>query len=333
MTLCFPRPICSVLFAVLLSVSAICQPGAYAQDADVFPARPITLIVPWPAGGINDLLGRLAAERMATILGQPIVTDNRGGAVGRLGSQLAAKALPNGYTICLISSGTHVIAAALDPNLPFDPINDFVPIVQIAEFPLILLAHPSLPASNLKEVIALAKARPGKLNIGSAGAGAASHLTGEMFKQRAGIYMLFLHYRGEVPVMTDLVAGRIDLTFTAFGAAQYLKQGKAKAIATTGLARWSLFPDVPTMDEQGLKGFNTGGWTGLAAIAKTSPAVVAKLADAAHRAMDNDEMRKRLIALGTNPSQRTPEQLHAMMKSDLAGWKKLIAETGLKIEQ
>lgn len=302
------------------------------SQADVYPARPVNLIVPWPPGGSQDTLGRLAAEKMASLIGQPIVVENRGGAAGRIGTAAAAKAAPNGYTLALIGSGTHVISAAVDKDLAYDPIADFIPFMQIGEFPLLLVARADLPAANLRELIATARKNPGKITIGSAGPGSASHLTGELFKHRAGIFMLYLHYRGEGPLMTDLMAGRIDLTILSFGTDQYIRQGKVKALATTRLKRWSIMPDVPTMDEQGLKGFNTGGWTGLAVPARTPAPIVTKLASVGRSALEAEDLRKRLVSMGVEPGSRTPAEILAMMKADVGMWKKLIADSGLNIQ-
>lgn len=302
-----------------------------AGSEPTFPSRALKLVVPWAPGGINDSLARMAADRMGGILKQSIVIDNRSGANGLIGTQLVAQAPADGYTMLLITSGQHVLSVALGLKLPYHPLNDFTPIAQIGEFPLVVVGRKDLPVSNLQELLALARSKPGSVNVGVSGLGAISHLTAERLMGDTGTSMTIVNYRGEAPNITALLAGEVDVGLVA-NATQYVREKQLKAIATTGATRWNQMPDVPTLIEAGLPGFTAGGWSGLAVSAKTPPAVVEVLVKAARSALDNDEVRARLRSRGVEPSARTPAEIAAMMKADAERYRTLVQTRNIRLD-
>src|SRR5437667_4412494 len=263
---------------VFLFLSALlCASLASAQDAKDYPNKPIRFIVPYPPAGGTDVVARILTDPLAAILGQPIIIDNRGGAAGNLGTDLAAKAPADGYTI-LFTLSSHTINPKLYDKLPFDVEKDFVPISLAAVIPQILVAHPSVPADNVKELIALAKAQPGKLNYASVGTGSPGHIAGELFKLRTGVDMVHIPYKGGGPAVVDTLGGQVQLLFVSIPAAlQYVKAGKLKALAVTSDKRSQAAPDIPTIAESGVPDCVVNSWYGALAPAKTSPAIVAKL--------------------------------------------------------
>jgi tripartite-type tricarboxylate transporter receptor subunit TctC len=300
--------------------------GAAAQG---FPSKPLRLIVPFPPGGLVDTLARVVAEAMAVDLGQPMVVENRAGAAGKIGAQAAALAAPDGYTMFLANGTTHGTLPVVDPS--FDPVKDFLPVSVVTVTPFILAAHPSLPANSVPELIALAKSQPGKLNYATPGSGSASHFAGELMKSMAGVDIVHVPYKGLAPALQDLLAGRVQLTFDST-IMQHLKSGKLKALATTGMERSVLLPEVPTLDESGLKGYEIVGWAGLAVPAGTPREVVARLSAAANNALGRPDVQNRLRELGLVPVASSPERMARIIDDSIARYRAIARDNNLKFD-
>lgn len=317
-------------FMTLLGGAAAALPlGARAQ-AD-YPVRPITLIVPYAAGGGNDVLARGVAEPMGKTLGQPVVIENHGGAGGSLGTRQVAKAAPDGYTLGLGGTGTLAVDPTLYPNVGYDPRKDFAPVGLIATSPLIILVNPSLPAHNLQELIALAKTQPGKLNYASAGLGSGIHLGTVLFALTAGIELTHIPYKGSGPALTDLLGNHVAIYFSSLPPAIGLvKEGKLRALGITGLKRSPIFPDVPTVAEQGLPGFEAVLHYGIVAPAGTPRPVVNKLNAALRAALNSDEVHKRIATEGAEPLPTTPDEYAADIDREESKWSALVKKAGLK---
>jgi tripartite-type tricarboxylate transporter receptor subunit TctC len=316
--------------AGLAAIAAL--PGAAAAQA--FPSRPITIIVPFPAGGAADTMGRLIAERMQERLGQSVVVENVTGAAGSIGPGRVARAAGDGHTIALGTFGTHVVNGSA-MTLPYDVVTDFAPIALISHQPMIIVGRKDLPANSVKELIAWLKANPDKASQGSTGLGSSVHLAGLMFQQRTGTQFTFVPYRGTNLAMQDLVAGRIDLIFDLSSLSMPLvRAGTIKAFAVMGKDRLPGMPDVPTTDEAGLPDFHMAWWAGLWARGGTPSDVVAKLNAAVTAALARDEVRKRLADLGyfVYPAgEQTPEALAALQKSETEKWAPVIRNAGIKL--
>ena len=298
--------------------------------AQAYPAKPVKIIVPFPPGGPADVLGRLYADKLGTMWSQTVLVENRGGAGGNIGSEAAARAAPDGYTIILIAS-SHVTNGALYSKLPYDPIKDFTPISQVAYYSLVLAAHPSVPAVTLKELVALAKAQPGKLSFASAGSGTPTHLTAELFRIAAGIDFVHVPYKGAAPATNDLLGGQAQLMFNnPVSAMPHVRSGRLRAIATTGLARAPIAPDLPTVAESGYPGFEAGTWYAFLAPAGLPKEIQAKLATDVVAVTQMADIRTRLAGMGVDPIGTTPEQLAAIMQSDLEKWTKVIRAANIK---
>jgi tripartite-type tricarboxylate transporter receptor subunit TctC len=314
--------------AALIFVSASLL-GAVALAQ--YPERPIRMVVPFPPGGISDVVARPIAGLMTAELGRPVAVDNRPGAGGRIGAENVAQAAPDGYTIMLITAGTHGILSAIDPKLRYDAVRDFAPIIRLTETPFVLLVNPALPARNLSEFIEHAKRNPGKISYATAGPGSGHHLVTEMFRRAAGIEIVHIPYKGEAPGLADVVSGQLQMMM-ATGGKPFVDQGKLRALATTAESRWFLFPDVPTLREQGLEVVYSG-WVGLAAPAGTSPEVLDRLNAAARKALANDELAKRFKNLGYSLVDGAREALGERIKADVAKWIKFVADHKLVFEQ
>lgn len=301
--------------------------GAYAQS---YPTKPVRLIAPYPPGGSIDIVARLVGQRLTEAFGQQFVIENRAGASGNIGTDYVAKAAPDGYTLLL--SGAPPLAANiyLFAKLPFDPVRDFAPIIRIANQPNVLVLHPSVPARNVKELIALAKSRPGKLNFGSGGVGASQHISAELFMMMTGVKMVHVVYKGGGPAMIELVGGQIDLMIeTAPSAIPYVNSGKLKALGVTTLQRLAMLPNVPTIDEAGVKGYEFLSWMGLVAPAGVPKEIVQKLNAEVQTAISGD-LRKRLTELGLGVAGGTPEQFAAYIREDSAKYAKLVKVANIK---
>src|SRR5438552_13835540 len=257
--------------AALAALRTVCVSGASAQT---YPTRPIRLVVPFPAGGTTDILAREVGQRLSMTLGQPVVIDNRPGAAGNIGADLVAKSAPDGYTLLMGTVGTHAINASLYAKMPYDHVKDFAPIILVAGVPNVLVVNPSLPVNSVQELIAYAKANPGKLNFASSGPGTSIHLSGELFKVMAGVQMTHVPYKGSAPALQDLLGGQVQLMFDNLPPSlPHIKAGKLRALAVTSVARSPALPDVPTIAESGLPGFEASSWFGILVPAGTPSAI------------------------------------------------------------
>ena len=315
--------------ATVAAAGALSLAPLAAQAQAAYPSKPITIIVPFSAGGTTDILARVVGQFMSNDLGQPVVIDNRAGAGGNIGGQAAARATPDGYTIFMGTVGTHAINQSLYKKMPFDPIKDFAPLSRVAMVPNLLVANPSQPYKNVKELIAYAKANPGKINFGSSGAGSSIHLSGELFKQMAGVDMQHVPYRGSAPAVSDLLGGQINLMFDNMPSAiPHVKGGKLRPLAVTTAKRSPALPDVPTIAESGVPGYEATSWFGLLAPAGTPAPVIAKLNASILKALANPEVKKKLAEQGAEAAGEKPEQFAAFIAAETAKWGKVVKESG-----
>lgn len=326
------RLVVAVLAASFLSTAAFAQ-AASTSSGQAYPVKPIRFIVPFAAGGGNDNVARLVGKRLADSLGQPVVIDNRPGAGGVLGAELAAKAAPDGYTLFLGGVGSHAINPNLHERLPYDPVKDFAPIALLASAPLILVVHPSVSADSIREFIALARSKPGQFNYASNGNGSSSHLAAVMFDAMAGVSMVHVPYKGLSPALTDLLSGRVQLMFSSVVAIlPHIKAGKLRGLAGTASKRLSSMPELPTLAESGLTGYEASSWYGVLAPAGTPGEIVAKLNAGMVKALEQPEVRNSLLAEGAEPVGGTPEQFAAHIRSEMERLGKLIREAKIRIE-
>ena len=320
------------LIALLTSIAVAGIFPALAH-AQAYPGKTIRMIVPFPAGGATDIVARLVAQKLGETLGQQVIVDNRGGAAGTIGSDLAAKAPADGYTILVGTSSTHAIAQSLYAKLSYDSVKDFAPVVGLATATIVLSTHPSVPVKTVKDLIALAKAKPNALSFASSGSGGVSHLVGEMFKAQAGVQMLHVPYKGDAQALADLAGGQVSLEFgTALSFLPYIQSGRLKALAVTSLQRSAVMPEVPTVAESGLKGFEALQWFGVFAPAGTRPDVVARLNSEIVKILQTADMRERLAKLASEVMANTPEEFAAFQKGEIAKWAKVVKDSGARID-
>ncbi|HVR50280.1 MAG TPA: tripartite tricarboxylate transporter substrate binding protein [Pseudorhodoferax sp.] len=320
----------AALAGTAAGLALLAAPPASAAD---YPHQPLTLVVPFPAGGPTDGMARLLAQKLGDRLGQQVVVDNRGGAGGGIAAQVVAAAAPNGYTLFFGTTGTLAINPSLYAKLPYHPVRDFAPISLMATTMNVLVARPDLGAKTLPELIALAKARPGKLVYGSAGNGSSNHLSGELLKSMAGIDTVHAPYRGSAPALLDLMGGRIDFMFdTVAQQTQNIATGKVRAIAVTGPQRSPLLPEVPTADEAGLKGFDVTIWFGVLAPAATPAPIVERLNREIVAVMGSEEMRRRMQADGAQARTNTPAEFAALIRDDTAKWAPVVKASGARVD-
>lgn len=306
---------------------ALAPLAAHAQAA--FPTRPITIVVPFSAGGTTDILARVIGQYMSKDLGQPVIVDNRAGAGGNIGAQNVARAAPDGYTILMGTVGTHAINQSLYKKMPFDPIKDFAPLSRVALVPNLLVANPAQPFKSVKELIAYAKANPGKVTFGSSGSGTSIHLSGEMFQHMAGVKMQHVPYRGSSPAVTDLLGGQIAVMFDNMPSAiGHVKAGKLRALAVTTPKRSPALPDVPTIAEAGVPGYSATSWFGLLAPANTPAPVVARLNASILKALADPEVKKKMAEQGAEPFGEKPEQFAEFIRSETAKWGTIVKQSG-----
>jgi tripartite-type tricarboxylate transporter receptor subunit TctC len=306
---------------------------AGAAVAQNYPNKPIKLIIPFPAGGATDVLGRALGQKMSTALGQPVIVENRPGAAGAIGSDTVAKSPPDGYTLLLATNSTHVLTPLLNPRTPYNPQTDFTPIVHVANVPNILLVNNSLPVKNVKELTALAKANPGKLNYASSGNGSIVHLTTELYKTQAGVFITHIPYKGTALAIPDMISGQINILFDSFVTAwPHVREGRLRALAITSLKRSPLAPDVPTMAESGLPGFESNTWFGLYGPKNLPPDLTKRLNAEVNKILADKDMQERLAKLGADPAGGSPEDFVATVKADTAKWGKLIKERKITLE-
>ena len=320
--------------AVLASLAAgtAALPGAALAQA-AYPTKPISIVVPFSAGGTTDILARLVGQYLSTELGQPVVIENKAGAGGNIGGQYAAKAAADGYTLFMGTVGTQSINASLYKKMPFDPIKDFAPLTRVANVPNLLVANPAQPYKTVKELIAYAQANPGKVNFGSSGNGSSIHLSGELFKSLAKVDMVHVPYKGSAPAVTDLLGNQIGIRFDNMPSAiQHVRSGKLLPIAVTTAKRSPELPNVPTIAEAGVPGYEATSWFGMFAPAGTPAPVLTKLNTALVKVLNQAEVKKKINDQGAETVSETPEQFTAFIKAESIKWGKVVKESGASLD-
>ena len=321
------------LFATTAAFMMIPGQAACAQSLQSFPAKPVKLVVPFPPGGPLDAVGRAIADKLTQMWGQSVVVDNKPGAGGNIGADFVAKSPPDGYTVVMGALSTHAVNPSLYPKMPYDATRDFAPITLVAVTPNVLVVNPALPVQSLKELIAYAKANPGKLSFGSGSNGSAGHLAGELFKADTGADMVHIPFKGGAPAMQALLAGDTQLMFDNLANAMpQVKAGKLKALAVTTAQRSKLVPELPTMAEAGVPGFDISTWFGLLAPAGTPPAIIAKWNADVTAILDAPEMRERLTAQGAEAAPTTPNEFAAFIARELAKYARIVQASGAKVD-
>ncbi|MBA3504909.1 MAG: tripartite tricarboxylate transporter substrate binding protein [Betaproteobacteria bacterium] len=324
------RRVVGIATAVALAALSA-TPFAGAQAT--YPTKPIRIVVPFPAGGTTDILARAVAQRLSETLGQPAVVDNRPGAGGNIGAELVAKAPADGHTLLMGTVGTHAINASLYSKMPYDHVRDFAPIILVAGVPNVLVVHPSVPVGSVKELIAYAKANPGKLNFASSGSGTSIHLAGELFKTMAGVQMAHVPYKGSAPAVTDLLGGQVQLMFDNLPSAlPHIKAGKLKALAVTSATRAAALPDVPTIAESGLAGFDATSWFGLLAPAGTPQPIIARLNNEVAKWLASAEAKEKMAGLGANTAGHSTDEFVRHIAAETSKWAKVVKESGAKVD-
>lgn len=314
----------SLLAALLLPLPA---------SAQTYPSKPVRLLVPFAPGGTTDVLARLLAQKLSDLLGQQFIIENKPGAGGNIGTELAAKSPADGYTLVMSFDGTMAINPNTYARMPFDPQKDLVAVANVAQVPLLIVVHPGVAAKNIAEFVALAKASPGRINYSSAGHGSTGHLTGELFRGRAGIDIVHVSYKGGGQAVQDLLGGQIQMLVTALPTVEgHLKGGKLRALVFTSSKRVPGAPDVPTLAESGYPGLEILSWYGLLAPAGTPQEIVRRLNAEINRVLQAPEVRERLTVLGTEPTGGTPEQFAQTIRDDTARWAKVVSAAGIRIE-
>ena len=304
-----------------------------AVHAQAFPSKPVRIVVGFPAGGPLDQHARLLSDKLQTVLGQPVVMDYKAGAGGTVGAQEVMRAPPDGHTIMLANTGVMVINPALYNRLPYATLKDFVPVARTAMQPLALLVNPSVPAKNLQEFMAYAKSRPGQVNFGSAGNGGISHLVPEMFKTATGLFMVHIPYRGSAPAFTDLMGGQVQFMAESIPqAASYHKQGKVRALAVTSKERNPALPEVPTVIESGIKGFEVVGFYGFLAPAGTPKGVVNKLSEAFGQVLQMPDVRNRMVSQGADPAFLGADDFAKFLAAEMPRWADAVKKSGAKMD-
>jgi tripartite-type tricarboxylate transporter receptor subunit TctC len=319
----------------LAAIAAIALAGTVAQAADDYPSRPVQLIIPFAAGGPTDVVGRIMAGKMSQLLGQTVVVEDKGGAGGNIGGDFVAKSSPDGYTLLFATVSTNAINPGVYKTMPYDAIKDFAPVARVGVTPTLLLVNPSVPATDVKSLIALIKANQGKYNYGSSGTGSILHLCGEEFKAMAGgLEITHVPYKGSAPMDTDLMGGQITMAFDATPTGLPLAQsGKLRALGAGMLKRLGALPDLPTLDEQGLKGFECYTWNAILAPAGTPKPIVDKLNVAANKALADPQVIDSLIKAGVDPTPgSTPATTADFVKAELAKWAPIIKASGAQID-
>ncbi len=306
---------------------------AAAATAQNYPSKPIHIIVPFAAGGTSDILARFIGPKLTEAWGQAVIVENRTGANGNVAAEYVARSAADGYTVMLGDIGALSIAPSVYPTLPFDPVKDFSPVIMVSYSPHILAVHPSVPVANVKELIAYAKARPGQLNFAISGTGGAPHLAGIEFQQRTGVNWTYIPYKGGSQAVLDVVAGQANVLFNGMLATYgQVKNGKLKALAVSSAQRVPAAPDLPTVAEQGLPGFETGSWQGVVAAANTPREIVAKMNAELARILNTQEMKDKLAAQGTEVRTDTPEAFGRFIRDEKARWAKVVKESGAKFD-
>ena len=313
--------------------AAVLEAAPTLAAAQAWPAKPIKFVVPYPPGGTSDILARAVGQKLQEKWGQPVVVENKPGATGNIGADYVAKSPPDGYTMLLADIGSLAIAPSVVHGLPFEPVKDFTPIVMVAYSPHLLVVHPSVPAKDAKELIALAKAKPDSLNFAVSGLGGANHLAGIEFEQRAKIKWSYIPYKGGSQALTDMVGGQAQVMFNGMLATYpFVKDGKLKVLAISSAKRWPTLPDVPTVAESGMPGFETGSYQGIVAPAKTPPEIVKKMHDAVMEVLATPEMKERLDKAGAEVRAMSPGEFGTFIRTERDKWAKVVKESGAKFD-
>ncbi len=316
--------------AVPLVVLAVIAAAAGAQ---VYPTKPIRLVVPFPPGGTTDILAREVGQRLSLSLGQSVVVDNRPGAAGNIGSELVAKSAPDGYTLLMATVGTHAINPSLYAKMPYDHVKDFAPVILVASVPNVLEVTPSLPVYSVADLIKLAKEKPGQINFASSGSGTSIHLSGELFKTMAGVDMTHVPYKGSAPALADLIGGQVQVMFDNLPSSlPQIKAGKLRAIAVTSAERAPALPNVPTIAESDLPGFEATSWFGLVAPAGTPPAIIARINTDVNQWLQSSEAKEKLLAQGAVAAGGTPEQFAAYIHAETEKWARVVKASGARVD-
>ena len=318
-----------MLRALLVASALLVATAAFAQS---YPARPIRLVIPYPAGGPTDFVGRLVGQKLSTLVGQQVVVDNRPGAGTIIGSELIARAAPDGYSLLFGTGGGTFLAPLMLPKVPYDPQKDFEPVAMLVQSPQVLVVHPSVPANSVRELVALAKAKPGSLNFASVGTGTSPHLGGELLKSLTATNIVHVPYKGTAPAMTDLIAGQVHLMFSSMPTVlAHVKAGRLRLIGTGGTKRSAVIPDTPVIAEA-VPGFELITWYGIFAPARTPAAIVKRLNGEIEKALRDSDTREKLEAQGLEPTIMSPEELRRYTEQDVSRWAKLIKSAGIKTD-
>ena len=321
----------ALLSSLAILVSATSTP--VLAQASGYPNKPVRIVVPFAVGGIADTFGRVIGIKLTEAWGQPVIIENKTGAGGNIGAEVVAKSPPDGYTLVVGNNGTHAVNVNLFKTIPFDPVKDFIPIAHIMEAEGLLVVNPSVKANSVREIVDLARAQPGKLSYASGGLGTTSHLAGELFKSTAKVDIVHVPYKGNSPAIADLLSGQTQLSFATMPTVlPHVKAGKLRAIASIGLARTIALPDVPTVAESGLPGFEVSNWIGLFAPAGTPADIVAKLNAEVQKIMQSPDVQKRLEAEGARFIPTTPGQFASFQREELIKWAKIIKDANIKAE-
>lgn len=319
--------------ALLNSICALALAAVAAGvAAQQYPTKPVRFVVPFVVGGPNDIQARMLADKLSQRLGQPFIVENRGGANGNIGMELVAKSPPDGYTIVIATVGTWAVSPSLY-KLPFDMVRDFAPIILVSTSPAVLVVHPSVPARNVSELIAFAKANPGKLNYGSSGVGGLGHISGELFSLMTGTKMVHVPYKSSAPSLNDVVAGQIEVLFNnAIATVPFIKSGRLRALAVTSLKRMQALPELPTLDEAGIKGYDNSSWSAIGAPAGTPKEIIAKLNSELNQILKLPDIQEKSISSGAEIIGGTPEQFAEYLRSEIAKFARVVKEAKITAE-
>jgi len=322
-----PRALSALVPALMMT----CLPAsAFSQGDAGYPSKLIRLIVGQAPGGATDIVARMIAQKLSEQVRQSVIVENRTGAAGSIGASFVVKSAPDGYTLLVVSS-SYAINPSLYSNLPFDPVKDLAPVSLIAEAPFLLVIHPSLPARSVKELVALAKSKPGALNFASGGNGSSGHLAGELFEHLAGIQLVHVPYKGAGPALVEVMTGQVHMTFgSVLSSLQHVKNQRLRALAVTGAKRSSALPALPTVAEAGIKGYRRTTWYGVLAPAATSPALVTRISDEFRKAVNSDDVRKRILTDGAEPEGSSPKEFREYLASEMKIAQDIVQKAGLK---
>jgi tripartite-type tricarboxylate transporter receptor subunit TctC len=319
------------IIAVVFLALAIAQTGSVRAQS--YPVKPIRMISPFPPGGPTDILGRLMAQTLTQRLGQPVIVENRVGAGGTIGTDFVAKSTGDGYTLLVGAPGPLAINVSLFKNLPYDPLKDLDPVIQVASVPLVVIVHPSFPAKTLKELIALLKSKPDGYAFASSGNGTPQHLSGELFKTMAGVAMVHVPYKGSGPALIDVMAGQVPIMFESMvGVVPHINGARVRALATTGQRRSRHLPDVPPVGEGGVPGYVTASWYGILVSKGTPSSIVGKLNAVMATALDTPQLKERIAELGSDPVHGSPEDFRALIGSEIEKWSQVVKKSGATLD-